>query len=165
ALPPLPGAGEQGAPHHPRVGSVEQRQPLQALRMLDSEPPADETSPVVRYDAGLAGSGLVDQAPDVQGQGVEVVGRDAPRLVARVVAALVRHHHMKAGGGERLDLLAPAVPELGKAVEQEEERSAFRPGLDDVETDAVGGDRTVAWLQLGLHACPPALVTSPQPLS
>ena len=82
---------------------------------------------------------------------VDVVGRDALRLVAEVVAPLVGDEDVKAGGGEGLDLPAPAVPELGEAMEQDEERSALGTRLDDVQMDAVGGDRAMAGRQLGVH--------------
>jgi len=95
-------------------------------------------------DVSLRGTGVVDHPHDVARQGVEVVGRDRLRLVAEVVPPLVRSEDAEAGGGERLDLMAPGVPEFGEAVEEDHQRTPFGARLDRVQADAVGGDRAVA---------------------
>src|SRR5437764_1302513 len=77
------------------------------------------------------------------GRGVESVAGDPIRLVAEVGAPRVRGEDAEAGRGERLDLMAPAVPEFGEAMEEDHERAPFGARLDRVQTDAVGGDRPV----------------------
>src|SRR5215210_3886288 len=151
ALLALLGALPQGAPHHPGMGDVEQDQPLEPVRVLDAQPPADDSPPVVPPHAGFLLSQSVDQAHGIERQPVQVVVGDPPRLAAQVVAPLVGGQHVEAGGGERPDLVPPAIPELGKAMEQDEQRPAFRSGFHGVQADAVGLDRPVPGLQLGVH--------------
>src|SRR4029077_16512813 len=56
------------------------------------------------------------------------------------VAPLVGGKDAEPGLGERTDLMPPAVPELRKSMEQDQERPVLRPGLDGVQMDAVGRD-------------------------
>ena len=62
-------------------------------------------------------------------------------LSLRAVPPLVRHDDAEARGGQRLDLMAPAVPEFGKAVQQEDEggRPRVRP------RSRAGGSRSSRW--------------------
>ena len=60
------------------------------------------------------------------------------RRVGLAVAALIGCDRAEAGVGERLQLVAPRVPELGKAVAEEHREAAA--GFDDVHADAVGVD-------------------------
>ena len=56
------------------------------------------------------------------------------RPVGEVIAAHVGRHHVVAGLGQRPDLVAPGVPELGEAVQQNHERAGA--GLDVVQAYA-----------------------------
>ena len=108
------------------------------LGVREGEPPGDDGAPVVAHDRRRARAPAASSRPDHVGrQRLDAVGGDALRLVARVVAALVGHDHAEAGLGQGADLLAPAVPELGEAVQQDDRRPARRPGLDDVQADSV----------------------------
>ena len=61
---------------------------------------------------------MLHDAPEyVIGESIEPVGGDPGRLVRQVVAALVGRHDPETGGGERRDLMPPAVPELRKPVQ------------------------------------------------
>jgi hypothetical protein len=68
---------------------------------------------------------------------VQTVCVQALGPVASVVTALVGDDHPEAGRGKRLDLPAPPVPELGKAVQQDDQGAIFRSRLDGVQADAV----------------------------
>src|ERR1700732_3772649 len=144
---------EQVTPHDVRVRDVEQRQAVEAPREVDAHPPGDGASPVVAGEAGALAAGVVDQPDHVSGQPIEAVGGDAARLVAQVVAALVGDQDAVSRRGEGLDVAVPAIPELGKPVQQDEQPALRRTGLDGVKADAVGGDDAVP--QLDRHAeCP-----------
>src|SRR5580704_16859675 len=68
------------------------------------------------------GTAFVDQIADVAGQPVDVVGLHAVRLRGQVVAAHVGRDDAESGRRERFDLQPPAVPELGEAVQQDDQR-------------------------------------------
>jgi hypothetical protein len=74
------------------------------------------------------GAAFVDEIADVGGELAGVVGRDAARLGGQVVAARVGGDDAESGRRERLDLQPPAVPELGEAVQQDDQRPVT--GLD-----------------------------------
>ena len=61
------------------------------------------------------------------------VGLDGLRRVGEPEAAQVGHEHPVARVRERRDLVAPRVAELGKAVQQHDERPAGRTVLGDVQ--------------------------------
>ncbi len=119
------------------------------MRMVVREPPADRAAQVVADHHRPLAAGEVEQADHVPRERIERVGVHAGRLLAGVVAALVRREDAVAGRGERGDLLAPAVPELGEAVQQHHQRSVPGPGRDHVQLDAVGLDE-----ELPMHASP-----------
>src|SRR6266404_3747554 len=56
------------------------------------------------------------------------VGCHAGGFAAQIVAALVRNDDAKAGGHERLDLAAPAIPEFRKAVQKKDHRAVLGAG-------------------------------------
>ncbi len=63
------------------------------------------------------------------------------RAIGFAVAALVGRDCAKAGVGQRAQLMAPRVPQLGKAVAEHDRVS--RPGLNQMHPDAVGVDELV----------------------
>jgi hypothetical protein len=52
-----------------------------------------------------------------------------------VVSALVRDDGAKAGSSQRLDLLAPSIPELREAVKQNDNGAVVRAGSDRMQAD------------------------------
>ncbi len=82
--------------------------------------------------------GGVDQPQHVARQLVDVVGAHTGWLAAQVVTTLVGRPDAVAGRGQRGDLLRPAAPVFGKAVQQDQRRPIGRAGLSDVEGDTVG---------------------------
>ena len=73
---------------------------------------------------------------DIVGETVEIVVLDSFRLVRQIVAALIGHHDAITGARQGADLVAPAEPEFGKAMQQDDGRPAFRPRFGDVQRDA-----------------------------
>src|SRR5262249_33562327 len=61
-------------------------------------------------------------------------------LVARVVPALIGYDHPKPCAGQRTNLMAPTVPELREPVQQDHQRPALWPRLNDVEPNPVRRD-------------------------
>jgi hypothetical protein len=102
--------------------------------------PADQAAPVVADDVRPRLAQSSDQAGDVTGEGPQVVA--ARGLVGVAVAAQVDRDGAVAAVGEPGELVTPRPPELGEAVEQDDERAA-PVALGDVQTDAVGRDRAV----------------------
>ena len=84
--------------------------------------PRDRAAPVVPDDRRVALAEGVDQPFDVGDQLRHGVRGHAGRLLALVVAAEIGRHDPEARR-ERGDLVAPRVPELGKAVQQDDERT------------------------------------------
>jgi len=63
----------------PRVGRVEDSQPVHDLGMVHREGPGDGSAPVMPDQQRGLGAAFVDQAADVVDQRADVVGRDAVR--------------------------------------------------------------------------------------
>jgi hypothetical protein len=113
--------------------------------------PGDGCAPVVTDDHGRALAQRVDQADDVTDEVVNRVVVDAFRLVGLPVAPLVGRHHVVAGVGEGGDLVAPGVPRLRPAVQQQHERSFAAFG--NVHPDAVGLDEPVRYVDHQVLPC------------
>ena len=64
----------------PRVGRVEDSQPVHDLGMVHRGGPGDAAAPVVTGQHRGLGAAFADQVPDVGGQQADVVGGDAVRL-------------------------------------------------------------------------------------
>jgi hypothetical protein len=111
------------------VDGDELREPV---GVVDREPPADRGPPVVAGDRRPVPAVGVDHPENVAGEFVDAVVGDRGRLLREVVSALVRHDDAVARARERSDRLVPAVPELRKAVEEDEQFPVFGTGLDDV---------------------------------
>src|SRR4051794_25223782 len=104
------------------MGRVEDGQPVDDLRVVHRKRPGNGSAPVVAdHQRGLRAA-LLDETVNVGGELVGAVSRYAGRLRGQVVAAGVRRDDPKARRGERRDLSPPAVPELGEAVQQDDQR-------------------------------------------
>jgi hypothetical protein len=113
--------------------------------------PGYNCAPIVAGDHGPVDAQSVKQpnhvAEDVE-QGV-LVDRLGP--VGLAVAAHVGRHGVEPGLGEGGELMAPGVPELGKAVAEYDERTDA--GFGEMHADAVGRDGAVR--HFGRHDCHP----------
>ena len=96
------------------------------LGVVHRHGPGDGPAPVVTDQHRGLGAALVDEIADVGGELVGVVGRDLFRPRRQVVAAHVGCHDAESRRRERLDLPPPAVPELGEAVQQDDQRPVTR---------------------------------------
>jgi hypothetical protein len=82
----------------------------------------------------------VEDAGEVGGQVVDVVFDDAFRLAAVAIAALVGRDDPETGRGERRNLVAPGIGQLGKAVAQDDRHAILGAGLVHGDLDAVAPD-------------------------
>ena len=103
------------------------------------------------HDGEAVAAQRVGQARNVGRQDIEIVSGDALRLVALAIAALVGCDNAEARPRQRRDVVAPAVPIFGKAVQQEDERTVRRPQFRAIERDAV----RFAADELDIHANSP----------
>ena len=120
----------------PRVRCVEDRQALESVAVMHREPPRDDPTPVVTDDVRSISTEVAHELLDVSGQRLDSIVRHGRRLVGQVVPAHVRRDDVHARVGEDGDLMAPRVPEIGKTVQQQHQRSLFalgRPRLDVVQ--------------------------------
>ena len=69
--------------------------------------PCHRGTPVVADPDGALGADVVEQADDVGGQLVDVVGVDRIGTRRTAVAALIGRQHVVAGRGEHRDLVTP----------------------------------------------------------
>jgi hypothetical protein len=93
------------------------------IRPGQREPPRHHAAPVVPDHDRLRAAERVERRDHVGGERIERVGGETARLVREVVAALVGGEHPAAGGGEGVDLVAPAVVKLRKAVQEHDGRA------------------------------------------
>ena len=71
--------------------------PGDAVEMPQRHLPDDDAAPVVADEDRLLDAEMVEQADEVAGQMLDVVGLDGVRPVGRAIAALVRRDHPEAG--------------------------------------------------------------------
>ena len=123
-----------------RMRHVQDRQPLDALRMPERGVPDDGPAPVVPDEQRGPRPGGVDEAGGVGHQvGERVVGdRRGPRRPA--VAAQVRRPGAVAEAGEQRKLVAPRERQVREPVQAERQPLAFAARVD-LEGQAVGVDR------------------------
>ena len=81
--------------------------------------PRRDAAPVVTDEEAR----FVNQLHDVFDDGRNLIRVDVTWLRRVVVAAKVRSDDAESGVGQRGDLLAPRVPELGESVEEDDERA------------------------------------------
>ena len=93
------------------------------LGVQAGEVPHEQRAPVVADEHGVVVAGRVEQGQQVAGEVVDAVGLDVTRRARAAVAALVGGQHVVAGGGQRLDLVAPRVGALGEAVAEHDGRA------------------------------------------
>jgi hypothetical protein len=118
------------------VRDVEDGELGDALGVEEGDAPGDGGAPVVAGEEEFFGVELVGDGEDVGGEMREGIVGDAARFAAEVVAALVGDNDAKAGGGERLDLFVPGIPEFGEAVEEDNEGAVWRTCGYGVELDS-----------------------------
>jgi len=82
---------------------------------------------------------VIEQADEIAGQVLDVVGFDRFGPVGRAIAALVRRNHPNAGFAQSLDLVAPRKRDLGPAVAENDRRLVgLRAGFIEAHANPVG---------------------------
>jgi hypothetical protein len=93
--------------------------------------PGHDAAEVMADEHRALSADVIEQADDVGAQFDDVVGLDGLRLGRPAVAALVGCQHVVADFGQRGNLMAPRVGQLGKAVSQNYDRRTPLAGLYD----------------------------------
>ncbi len=132
-------AGQRAGEGH-GVRRVDDDQLFHVLRMHRGEGPCNGAAPVMGdEDAGFVFTPrlqMLDQLSQVFQQRLDAIGLNAFGLVGKIVAAQVEGDGAVIAA-EFLKLAAPALPELGEAVDEQHQRRIGRPFGDAVQTDAV----------------------------
>jgi hypothetical protein len=114
------------------MGDVYDPEPIDHLRVTECDVPGDEPTEVVSDDVGRFPVLTVDQLAHVGYEFRLSIGVDPVGCFAQITAPLVRDDHTEAGIDERPDLIAPAVPEIGMAVQEDDQWRVGVAGDDDV---------------------------------
>lgn len=125
----------QVAAHDARVRDVENGEFGDALWVEERDAPRYGGAPIMASEKEFLRGELIGDGENVGGEFGERVVSGASGLAAGVVAALVGDDDAEAGGGERLDLSVPGIPEFGEAMEQDDHGAVWRTGRDGVEID------------------------------
>ncbi len=80
------------------VGRVDADHAGDAIDMAQRHLPDDKAAPVVADEDRLVDLEMIEQADEIAGQVLDVVGFDGFGPVGRAVAALIRRDHPNAGG-------------------------------------------------------------------
>lgn len=86
-------------------------------------------------DHSLLFSKPLDKPNDVANQMKDGVVIDRLRCISSAVAPLIRRHNSVTGIRQRMDLMPPGIPGLGKPMTEHHKRST--PGLNIVHIDPV----------------------------
>ena len=116
---------------------------MQFLGVGHRKNPRDASTPIVTHEVDLFIVQGFDQAKDIVHERGNTVVFFILRLVAQVLAALVRYDDTASRLHQRGDLFPPPIPKFRKAVQENDRDSAFRSCLDNVQADSVGVDITM----------------------
>src|SRR5882672_8377162 len=122
-------------------GSVDPDHSLDAVARHQGGIPCDRAAPIVTDDHALADSESVEHPDDIANQLALRVRLDWRGTFGLAVSALVGRNRVKARLRERLHLMAPRVPHLGKAMAQDDRKALA--GLCDVHPDAIAFHETM----------------------
>ena len=140
---------------------VEGRRPARGGAVPSPTPPSPPSR--ARRRQRLVVAVVVEQAAQVARQLVRPVVGDLGRAGAAAVAPQVRRDGAVAGVGQRAELVAPGVPQLGEAVAEDDGRPVGRPGHGNMQLDPVGRDLLVGELRQGVLLPRPAPTSRPSP--
>src|SRR6185503_501750 len=108
---------------------VEDDEILRHLWQCQGKLPRHRAAPVVADDGGLVAPEMADDGCDVADEQTHVIALDSGWLVAQVIATLIDRDDQESIR-ERRHLMPPRVPEVGEAVNHDDQRGAgrvFRP--------------------------------------
>ena len=121
----------------PGVRQVEDHQLVGHRGLSHGEHPGHEASPVVTRHGGRFVTGIANHGRDIADQKVVRVVVHALRFVAAVVPALVDRHDLIVLR-QGLDMVAPEIPEVGKAVDHHDERTLTEGHVVDPQAIVLG---------------------------
>ena len=122
------------------VQHVENGKTNHTIRMLQSHAPRLSALPIVADHVHAMLAELVNNGDRVRSELRHFVSGNSGRLAAGVVAALVGSDHAKACIRERSYLILPAIPELGKTMEQDNHRPFLSAGSHGVQANVTIGE-------------------------
>ena len=114
--------------HDRWMGNVENGEFGDALRLKQSSAPGNGGAPIVAGEKDFFLAEMISDSDDVGNELRQSIGGHSGGLAAKVVPALVRDDHAKAGGNEWRDLPVPPIPEFGEAMKKDDYGTARRPG-------------------------------------
>jgi hypothetical protein len=126
----------------PRKFTTRSRSPAKPVGPEERGVPRERRAPVVSDDRGPVRAQRRSEADDVADEMEERIVLAAVRAVGLSVAAHVRRDGSIAGFHERLKLIAPGMPGLGKSVAEQHKRpfAGFGDGSGAVRLDRSMGD-------------------------
>ena len=101
---------------------------------------AYQRSPIVADHVHAIFAELVNNGDHVRSELRHFVSGNSGRLAAGVVASLVGSDHAKACIRERSYLIVPAIPELGKPMQQDDHRPVLSTGSHGVQPNVTIGE-------------------------
>jgi len=132
------------------MGNIQNGELSDAVGIFQRHPPRHGRPPVVADQQNLFPSIGVDESNDVLGQLINIIGRNACRLVAYIIAALIGRNHQIAPVCKIPDLFAPGIPEFREAMEKKNHRAVGRPGFHNVQFYSVGFNVSLTQIHFGL---------------
>lgn len=103
--------------------------------MKKSGTPGNSGAPIMPGEEDSLLAELINNGDHVRDQFRKSVRSNPCRFAAEVVTALVGHNDAIAGVGQRFNLVAPAIPEFGKAVKKQDDLAVARASGDRVQTN------------------------------
>src|SRR5215813_4180046 len=116
---------------------VQNCQLVHALRRKQNCCPRDCRSPIVSSEMEVVATQSASDVDNIGNKVADGVVHDVRRFAAEVVSTLVGSDDAKARFCQGADLLAPRVPELGKAVQQDHQQTVCRTRSNSMQANAV----------------------------
>jgi hypothetical protein len=133
------------------VRRVEDDEALHELGMEAGEVPRDGAPPVVSHHARTPLAQMGHERGDIRREDIHPIRGNSRGLLRQAVTAHVGSHHTKPHLRERSDLRSPAEGEIGKTMQQDDERSPAR--LHVMESDAIDDRLAIIHVGSGLLFC------------
>src|SRR6266700_1824901 len=131
ALLSLPRVLSQFADHAYGMGQVEDDQAFCQARKVYGELPGDSPTPVVSDDGGFISSKMANDGLNISYQIAHRIVLTPLRFVTLVVAAQIECDNLEMGG-QRNHLVAPGIPEVGKAMNHDDQWPRANTGVVDI---------------------------------
>src|SRR5215469_7738112 len=112
------------------MGNIEDDQALCLRRKVHSELPGDGPTPVVTDNDSFVSSKMANESLNVSYQVAHRVVLTSLRFIAQIVATQIERNDLETGS-KRDHLVAPGIPKVGEAMDQDDQRSLAYTGVVD----------------------------------